>query len=261
MSDDELTEIHDGFEQTLRTMLMAASKVRERVAERRAEAAQQQQRHASQAEDAATRGYTVHQSALAAELAPVHRDDWWQQASPTRIARLWELSDRFADGHPEAAAARNQLREQMQHRYNIDPERVRADNRDLTTAIRALADDDKQAARESAHRTSSEHPSAEDTQAVRETAHTTPDAPSSEDSIGQQRAASTEASPTSAANYQRARPEDMPTVDAATSARRVAVAEAFPQPAGHLSRSGHSGRSQQTQARPQQQHKQPKRTR
>lgn len=148
MSEEHLAEMHEGFEQALRTMLMAAAKIRERTAQRRADTAAA---HRHQGWDTATHAEHAHaaqRAGLAAELAPVHHADWWQQARPERIARLWELSGRYAEQNDDAAAAHRHMNHQIRDRYGIDPQRVAADNRDLTTAIAAIAADEKHAARE-----------------------------------------------------------------------------------------------------------------
>lgn len=148
MSEEHLAEMHEGFEQALRTMLMAAAKIRERAAQQRTDRAGAQQQQAGRTAEHAERAHATQQAALAAELAPVHRDDWWRQTRPERIARLWELSGRYAEQNDDAAAAHRHMNHQIRDRYGIDPQRVRVDNRDLTTAVAAIAADEKHAARE-----------------------------------------------------------------------------------------------------------------
>lgn len=144
---DPHSEMHQGFEEILRTMLMAAAKIRERVAERRTQQQQQRQQQADRTERQSDRVQTSQRAMLNAEFSPVHQRQWWNHARPERIARLWELSNRFSPEHDGAQSARDTMRATMQQRYGIDPETIQHDGRGLTTAVAAITADEKTTAR------------------------------------------------------------------------------------------------------------------
>jgi hypothetical protein len=145
MPEDELTEISDSFDQMLRSGLMAAALITEQAArrggERSAAAAQATEHRAAAEQDRAA----AELDRMRAELRHVQQDSWWEHADPARMARLWEQADRHSAEHPDFAAARDRMREQMQARYGIDPTSVRPDGRNLDGALQAVIGDERAA--------------------------------------------------------------------------------------------------------------------
>ncbi|MGI8412390.1 MAG: hypothetical protein ACR2LV_05560 [Solirubrobacteraceae bacterium] len=124
MSLHEPDGIAEVFDDTIRLAVTAGG----RVAEARVRERQQRLRDAQVQSEQAARQLQARleseRSAARAELAPVHRDEWWEQASPEQIGHAWETAAAWRDLDPDAARAGERMRDELSDRYAVDVENL-----------------------------------------------------------------------------------------------------------------------------------------
>ena len=140
---DQPDEINETFESTARVAMTAAGLLAERMARARqqaqhdAQAASEQQARELQTRLDAERG------AARASLAPVQRDEWWDNASAEDIGDAWQTANAWRDVDPEADGATGRIRDELRGRYAIDVDSLDADPEAVREALerreRALA--------------------------------------------------------------------------------------------------------------------------
>ncbi|NIZ91754.1 hypothetical protein [Kineococcus rubinsiae] len=116
----------DGIEETvqgqLRVWLTTAAQLAEVALRAREEALRRMQVAAErEAKELASR-LAAEQRAAQAELANVHRNEWWERATPQDIAHAYTTARSWASELPEAAQAQDRVRSEMRTRYDVDPE-------------------------------------------------------------------------------------------------------------------------------------------
>jgi len=140
---DEPDGINETFESTARVAMTAAGLLAERIARARqqaqhdAQAASEQQARELQTRLDAERG------AARASLAPVQRDEWWDNASAEDIGDAWQTANAWRDVDLEADGATGRIRDELRGRYAIDVDSLDADPEAVREALerreRALA--------------------------------------------------------------------------------------------------------------------------
>ena len=132
MADAEPDGMNEAVEGALRIGLTVAGRMGEVLAreheraQRAAEAGDEQQTRELAARFGGER------AAVRAELAPIHRDDWWQSAQHDQINQAWMHAVEWRHRDPEVDRAAGRMEHQLQARYGIDV-------RDLPAGGRALA--------------------------------------------------------------------------------------------------------------------------
>jgi len=116
--NDEVTEVSAA---KLRTALMAAAQVAQRVARAR----EQDLRDAAatgtqEAAELQARLEAQRQSALAL-TAPTRRDDWWDNASVGDISHLYEVAHAWEDIDPDLRRDAERIRDEVNTRYGVAP--------------------------------------------------------------------------------------------------------------------------------------------
>lgn len=120
MSLHESDGISEVFDDALRLGLTAAGRVAETRIRRREQQLRDAAAHSDQAKEETLARIQAERAAARAELAPVYRDQWWDQAQPADIQRAWETASQWRDLDPEAARAGEQIRGELRDRYEID---------------------------------------------------------------------------------------------------------------------------------------------
>ncbi len=122
MSVHEPDGISEVFDDTIRLAVTAGG----RVAEARLRERQQRLHDAHAQSEQATRQLQARleseRGAARAELAPVHREEWWEQASPEQIGRAWETAVAWRELDPDVARASERIGGELRERYAIDVE-------------------------------------------------------------------------------------------------------------------------------------------
>ena len=131
----EADGMDDAVDGAMRTGLMVAGRIGEQLARMR----EQDQRTIAAAEEHRARQLQEHfdaqRAAARAQLAPVAREDWWDEASPEMIERAHETATAWKPYDPQAAEASEQIRKQVQRRYGIDVNNTGADEASVSEAL------------------------------------------------------------------------------------------------------------------------------
>lgn len=148
---EESDGVEEAFEGQVRVLVSAGSQVGERFARaredalRRAQASSEQEARELQSRIDAERG------AARAEFSDVHRDQWWDNATPEQIGHTYQVARAWTREDPEAARAEKQMRDELRTRYGIDAESTSADPRAVQAAIER-AEQERTAADEARNR-------------------------------------------------------------------------------------------------------------
>jgi hypothetical protein len=133
---DGIDEVVDG---SLRQSLIAASRLAETLARMRQESLRQREQQNTQNAHEAHVREAAQRAAVQGALAPVQKDQWWDQAQPNDIAHVHALAEGWKDHDPTALAAAERIRYEVQHRYGIDTRDVGADAAYLESGIEAIS--------------------------------------------------------------------------------------------------------------------------
>ncbi|WP_285320680.1 hypothetical protein [Pseudarthrobacter sp. lyk4-40-TYG-27] len=131
--------IDDFLDNGMRQSLMVASRIAETLARRRQEAQRQQEHLDSQAAREAQARLTAERSSARAVLAPVQKDEWWDNAQPADIATAHATAEGWKDYDPAALEAATKIRQEVLTRYGIDTHDVGADTAYLESGITTIA--------------------------------------------------------------------------------------------------------------------------
>ncbi|WP_285244119.1 hypothetical protein [Pseudarthrobacter sp. fls2-241-R2A-127] len=131
--------IDDFLDNGMRQALMVASRIAETLARRRQEAQRQQEHLDSQAAHEAETRLNAERSSARAVLAPIHKDQWWDNAQPADIATAHAVAEGWKDHYPTALEASTRIREEVLARYGIDTHDVGQDTAYLESGIASIA--------------------------------------------------------------------------------------------------------------------------
>jgi hypothetical protein len=132
---DGMDEVLDGG---MRQSLMIASRIAETLARRRQESQRQQEHQDAQAAHETQARLTADRSAAHAALAPVEKDQWWDQAQPHDIATAHAVAEGWKGHDPTALAASEKIRREVLSRYGIDTHDVGTDAAYLESGIQTI---------------------------------------------------------------------------------------------------------------------------
>lgn len=140
-----MAEEADGIEEALagqvRVMVTAAGLVGEAVARTR----EQQQRQAQAASEQRARELQsrldAERGAARAELAAVHRPEWWGRATPEQIGRAYQVARAWSQEEPEAVRAEQRISQELRARYGVDAANAGADPAAVRAAVERAQQD------------------------------------------------------------------------------------------------------------------------
>jgi hypothetical protein len=136
---NEADGIDDVVDGSLRQSLMAASRIAETLARMRQESLRQcEQQDTRTAHETQVRA-AAERAAVQGALAPVLKDQWWDQAQPNDIARAHTLAEAWKDHDPAAIAASERIQAEVQRRYGIDTRDVGTDAAYLESGIETIS--------------------------------------------------------------------------------------------------------------------------
>lgn len=133
---DGIDEVVDG---SLRQSLMAASRLAETLARMRQDSLRQREQQDTQSAHEAQVREAAQRAAVQGALAPVQKDQWWEQAQPKDIAQVHALAEVWKDHDPTALAAAGRIRYEVQRRHGIDTRDVGADAAYLESGIETIS--------------------------------------------------------------------------------------------------------------------------
>lgn len=145
---DETDGVGETFDAQLRIALTIASQMGERAARLREQLGRQREAAAIQEARELEGRFDAERSAARASLAPVHRDDWWDQATVAQIADAQETATAWRGFDAEANNAAGRIREEVRARYGIDIDTPGADRTAVTEALDKAEHDRAEAARQ-----------------------------------------------------------------------------------------------------------------
>jgi hypothetical protein len=133
---DGMDDVVDGG---MRQSLLIASRIAENLARRRQESQRQQEHQDAQAAHQAQARHVAGRAAMQGTLAPVHKDQWWEQAKPTDITDAYVLAEVWKDHAPAALDASERIRYEVYRRYGIDTREVGADSAHLASGVETVS--------------------------------------------------------------------------------------------------------------------------
>lgn len=160
MVDRDGDGIDDALEGAVRTTLMVAARIAERLVRLRQNQLQAAAAESAQRAREVQARYDVERALARAELAPVGDQKWLAAASPADLGRMYETAASWAPLDADAEAARTRIAEHAKQAYRVDlgasgaapvgimaQVEIAASQRALAAANRAQAEQDAVAAR------------------------------------------------------------------------------------------------------------------
>ncbi|WP_405216506.1 hypothetical protein [Agrococcus sp. Ld7] len=145
--NDGIDDLSDGLSRTALTVVAQVGRQLAKVVQKAHEEAAAQRTAA--AADLQAR-LDAQRMMARAELATVHRPEWWRDASTQEIARTVEVARTWAPHDAEVAAAAQVVRHQVQERYGVDVDATGPYTSEILHATHAVAVDRAEAAKQRA---------------------------------------------------------------------------------------------------------------
>lgn len=134
---EESDGIEEAFEGQMRVLATAAGRAGETLARAREEAKRRAlERSQREARELESR-FEAERRAAHTEFSNVHRNDWWDRATPEQIANTYQTARAWSADDPEAVRAEVRLRDEMQTRYGVTPEELQATVHQAASAAEA----------------------------------------------------------------------------------------------------------------------------
>ncbi|CAH0177563.1 MULTISPECIES: hypothetical protein [Microbacterium] len=134
---DESDGISEAFEGQLRVAATAAGRVGEIIARQREEAARRAQVVRQQEARELTSRMNAERQSARAEYGSVHRNDWWERATPEQIGTTLATARAWANEDPEAVRAEAHMRDELRTRYGVDTAQAGGDPQAVRAAVDA----------------------------------------------------------------------------------------------------------------------------
>lgn len=123
---DESDGIEEAIEGQMRLLVTAAAQAGDRLARMREDALRRAQATSEREARELQSRLAAEQRAVRADLAGIQRADWWESATPERIAQAYESAVAWRDEEPEAARAEARIIDELRTRHGITPDQLRA---------------------------------------------------------------------------------------------------------------------------------------
>lgn len=123
---DESDGIEEAIEGQTRLLVTAAAQAGDRLARMREDALRRAQTTSEREARELQSRFTAEQRTVRADLASVQRADWWEKATPERIAQAYESAVAWRKDEPEAARAEQRIVDELRTRHGITPDELRA---------------------------------------------------------------------------------------------------------------------------------------
>ncbi len=113
----------------MRTVITAAGHAGQRIAQQIATRAQERARLSEQQAREAQARYDAQRHAARAQVSVVHRDDWWDRATPEGLGKVWQTASAWRGFDADVAAAAEVLERQVHERYGVPAAELEAQRR------------------------------------------------------------------------------------------------------------------------------------
>lgn len=120
MADMDGDGIDDAIEGQVRLLMMAAGQAGEAIARLREEQLRRAERQSQQEARELQSRFEAERAAARIQLADVHRDDYWQQATPEQIAQRYQIARAWEREDPVAEQASRRIESEVHTRYGVD---------------------------------------------------------------------------------------------------------------------------------------------
>ena len=120
MATTESDGIDESLEAALRADLTVAAQIGQELSRIREHNLRTAEEEAQRATARARADYEAERAIAHAKLAPTATSDWWEHASPERIAEAHQYAATWKDHDPHARAAAERIRTEVAARYGID---------------------------------------------------------------------------------------------------------------------------------------------
>lgn len=105
---------------SMRTALMIAGQVGQQAANLIRQRLEEQQRVSEQRAREMQARYDAERAAARAQVAVVHRPEWWERARAEQVGQVWETATAWRDQDPDIDRAARVMEEQVRERYGLD---------------------------------------------------------------------------------------------------------------------------------------------
>lgn len=123
---DETDGIEEAIEGQMRLLVTAAAQAGDRLARMREDALRRAQATSEREARELQSRFAAEQRTVRADLSAVQRSDWWEKATPERIAQAYESAVAWREEEPEAARAEGRIVDELRTRHGITPDQLRA---------------------------------------------------------------------------------------------------------------------------------------
>lgn len=132
---EETDGIEEAFDGELRVLVTAAGQIAERVARAREDASRRAQMVSEQAARELKARFEAERKTVHLEVSRVHRPEWWDRATPEQMAHTYQVARAWTNDDPEAARAKQTMRNEFRSRYDLDVEKTDADPAAVNAAV------------------------------------------------------------------------------------------------------------------------------
>lgn len=140
---------NDGIDDAIGNMMRSGLAVAGRLGEQLARLNENRMRHAEAASAQEQRElqsrFDTERLAARASLAPIGRDEWWENADPKQIIEAWQTATVWREHDPEIGRAGDRIRAEVSERFGVDAQSPGANPEAMQSALRAIVEADQMA--------------------------------------------------------------------------------------------------------------------
>lgn len=120
MSTQESDGIDEALQGVTHVAMTAAARMGEQLARMREQQARDAQARSEQAAREQAERMKAEREAARASLTPVHRQEWWDNATAEDVTKAYQTAKAWGEVEPEAVRAEQRIVEELRNRYGVD---------------------------------------------------------------------------------------------------------------------------------------------
>ena len=132
-------EVEGELEGVLRTLLVAAGRMGENIAQAREEAARRAEAESIQKARELQAQYEQERALARAQVRPINEPAWWDRASVDDIANAYHTTSAWKDNDQDLAQAHAKMGDELRERYGVDVNDLGADPQRVGDLLRERA--------------------------------------------------------------------------------------------------------------------------